>query len=97
MERKSGMCLHDIIAEELTEKKSLAALIYLICNGRELEFEFEGKKYFISCHKSKKYVSIWNELNEQSFNSIDELIENATIKNSPFLSIWEKSIIHTLF
>ena len=48
MARKSGMCLHDIIAEELTEKKSLAALIYLICHGRELEFEFEGKKYFIS-------------------------------------------------
>ena len=47
----SGMCLHDIISKELTEKKSLAALIYLICHGRELEFE--GREYFISCHKSK--------------------------------------------
>ena len=36
------MCLHDIVAEELTDKKSLAALIYLICHGRELEFEIEG-------------------------------------------------------
>lgn len=47
------MCLHDIIAEELTDKKSLAALIYLICHGRELEFEIEGKEYFISCDKSQ--------------------------------------------
>ena len=91
------MCLHDIIVEELTEKKSLAALIYLICHGRELEFEIEGKEYFISCDKSKKYVSLWNNQNVQSFNSVDELIENATIENSSFLSLWEKSTIQTLF
>ncbi len=91
------MCLHDIIVEELIEKKSLAALIYLICHGRELECEIEGKEYFISCDKSEKYVSLWNNQNEQSFYSVDELIENATIGNSSFLSIWEKSTIKTLF
>ncbi len=90
------MCLHDIIVEELTEKKSLASLIYLICHGRELEFEIEGKEYFISCDKSKKYVSLWNNQNEQSFNSVDELIENATIEKSSFFSLWEKSTIQTL-
>ena len=84
------MCLHDIVAEELTDKKSLAALIYLICHGRELEFEIEGKEYFISCDKSQKYVSLWNNQNEQSFDSVDELIENALIENRAFLSIWEK-------
>lgn len=83
------MCLHDIVAEELTDKKSLAALIYLICHGRELEFEIEGKEYFISCDKSQKYVSLWNNQNEQSFDSVDELIENALIENRAFLSIWE--------
>lgn len=91
------MCLHEIIAEELIEKKSIAALIYLICHGRELEFEIEGKEYFISCDNSKKYVSLWHNQDEQSFNSVDELIENATIENSSFLSLWEKSIIQTLF
>ena len=39
------MCLHDIIVNELTEKKSLPALIYLICHWRELELEIEGKEY----------------------------------------------------
>lgn len=86
------MCLHDIVAEELTDKKSLAALIYLICHGRELEFEIEGKEYFISCDKSQKYVSLWNNQNEQSFDSVDELIENALIENRAFLSIWEKRL-----
>jgi hypothetical protein len=91
------MCLHGIIAEELLEKKSLAALIYLISHGRELEFEINGKKYFISCDKAKKYVSLWNEQNEQSFNSVEELIENATIENRSFLFLWEKATLQYLF
>jgi hypothetical protein len=91
------MCLHDIIVEELTDKKSLAALIYLVSHGRELEFEIDGKEYFISCDKAKKYVSLWNNQNEQSFTSIEELIGNSTIENSSFLLLWEKATIQTLF
>ncbi len=91
------MCLHDRIVKELVERKSLAALIYLISHGRELEFTIEGKEYFISCNKSKKYVSLWNNQNEQSFNSIDELIENVMIENNTFLSVWERTKIQTLF
>lgn len=91
------MGLHDIIANELTEKKSLAALIYLISEGRELEFEAEGRGYFISRHKSKKYVSLWDNHSEQSFDSVEELIENAAIENASFLSMWEKAAIQTLF
>lgn len=52
--------LHDIIAYELLEKKSLSALIYLIDRGREVEFELNKKTYFISCSGSNKYVSLWN-------------------------------------
>lgn len=55
---KELMTLHDIIVEELIVNKSLAALIYLICQGRELEFAVEGKVYFISCDKSKKFDRI---------------------------------------
>ena len=91
------MCLHDIIAGELTEQKSLAALIYSICHGRELEFLFDGKEYFVSCDNSEKYVSLWDNHSEQSFNSVDELIENATIENNTFISVWEKAKIQTLF
>lgn len=91
------MRLHDIIVEELIEKKSLAALIYLISCGRELEFKVEGKEYFISCDNSKKYVSLWKNKSEQSFDSLSELIENATIENHTFLSIWDQVEIRTLF
>lgn len=91
------MELHDVIVRELTEKKSLASLIDLISQGRELEFEVEGKAYFISCDRSEKYVSLWNNQNEQSFHSMDDLIENAMIEHKPFLSVWEKAEIQTLF
>ena len=91
------MNLHDIIVEELTKKKSLAALIYLIDSGRELEFEVNEKAYFISCDNAEKYVSLWENELEQSFDSVCELIENATIDNHKFLFVWDNAEIKTLF
>ena len=91
------MCLYDVIVEELIEKKSLAALIYLIDCGRDLEFTFEGEEYFISRDNSPKYVSLWQGENEQSFDSVSNLIENATIGNRPLLSVWNLVEIQTLF
>ena len=91
------MCLHDRIVGELIEKRSLAALIFLLDRGRELEIEVNGKEYFISCDNAEKYVSIWQGKSEQSFDSVCELIENAKIENQPFLSLWEKVRIKTLF
>lgn len=91
------MCLHELIVDEFERSKSLSALIYLIDNGRELEFSLYGKKYFISCDKSQKYVSLWDNQNEQSFNSVEELIENAVISNSALLSVWPEIQIETIF
>ena len=75
------MHIHDLIVNELFNQKSIAALIFLIDCGRELEFKIKGKEYFISCDNSKKYVSLWENKNEQSFDSVLELIKNATIEN----------------
>jgi hypothetical protein len=61
-----------------------------------LGFGIDGKEYFISCDKAKKYVSLWNNQNEQSFNSVEELIENATIENRSFFFLWEKAALQTL-
>ncbi|MBQ8057878.1 MAG: hypothetical protein IJ275_06055 [Ruminococcus sp.] len=82
------MSVHDLIVAELFETKSLAALIFLIDCGRELEFKVDGKEYFISCSNAEKYVSLWTNQNEQSFDSVYELIENATIDNTGFLVAW---------
>ena len=84
------MDIHDSIVNELFNKKSLAALIFLIDCGRELEFKMNGKEYFISRDSSKKYVSLWENKNEQSFESVLELIENATIENICFFAAWEQ-------
>lgn len=93
----SRLLVHDMIVQELLNKKSLAALIYLIDCGRELEFKLKGKIYFISCNDSQKYVSLWENENEQSFDSVPALIENATIENHSLLSLWEQAEMKTLF
>lgn len=91
------MDLHDLIVKELEQTKSLAALIYLIDHGRELEFSLYGKEYFISRDKSRKYVSFWENQNEQSFDSMEELIGSAVIANSPFISVWPEIQIGIIF
>ncbi len=91
------MHIHDLIIAEFERTKSLAALIYLIERGRELEFSFNGEVYFLSCDKSRKYVSLWNDQSEQSFNSMEELIENAIISNSTLLSVLPEIQIETIF
>ena len=55
------MCLHDLIVKEFEQTKSLSALIYLIEHGREIEFLFEGRKYFLSHSNSQKKVSLWKK------------------------------------
>ncbi len=89
--------LHQYLQDELLNNKSLGALIYLIEQGRELEFSYNDIEYFISCAESKKYVSLWNGENEKSFDSIKELIEKGTIDGKAFLDVWSKVEIETLF
>ena len=91
------MTVYSLIVDELFKTKSLAALVYLINNGRELEFLFDGKECFISKSGSKKYVSLWVEGVEQSFNSVEQLIANAVIDEKSFLFIWDEIEIQYLF
>ncbi len=82
------MCLHDLIVKEFERTNSLSALIYLIEHGREIEFLFEGRGYFLSRSNSQKSVSLWSSQGqeEQCFDNIEELIEKATMLNGAALS-----------
>lgn len=91
------MHILDLIESELFNEKSLAALIFLIDFGRELEFKLNGKECFISCSGSRNHVSLWENKNEQSFDSVLELIENATIENMCFLTAWEQAELKYLY
>ena len=91
------MDIHDLIADDLLNKRSIAALIFLIDCGRELEFTVNGNKCFISCDNSPKYVSLLVNENEQSFDSVYELIENAAIGDESFLVAWEQAELKCLF
>lgn len=81
------MSLHDLIVREFERTKSISALIYLIEHGREIEFSFEGKEYFLSRSNSEKGVSLWSGggQKEQSFNNVEELIEKAEMINGTVL------------
>ena len=59
------MNMHDKMAKELFDNKSLKALSYLIEHGRELEFEYDKKICFLSKDNSSGFVSIWVEKKEQ--------------------------------
>ena len=89
--------IHDRIAAELLKDKSLAALIWLIQRGRELEFQVEDRTFFLSPHNALKYVSLWEGQQEQSFDSVEELAKNAIVCGEPFLAAWEKASLTTLF
>ena len=90
------MGVHERIVKELFETKSLAALIFLVEQGRELEFKVHGKECFISRHESKQNVSLWIAKDEQSFDSIPELIEKASIGDMDFLTAWEQAELEYL-
>ena len=91
------MGVHDLIVKELFETKSLAALIFLVDQGRELEFKVNGKECFISRHGAKQYVSLWVDKNEQSFGSVPELVENAKIENMCFFTAWEQAELEYVY
>ena len=88
---------HTLMVKELFETKSLAALTFLINSGREVEFKVHGKECFISRHESKQNVSLWIAKDEQSFDSVPELIEKASIGDMDFLTAWEQAELAYLF
>lgn len=91
------MELHDLIVQELETTKSLAALLYLVERGWEVEFTVGGRGYFLSIHKSQGTVSLWNKGSEQSFDSMEQLLENAVLGCEPFLTAWKDAKIETIF
>lgn len=89
--------LHDQISAELYKKKSLAALIWLINKGRELELTYLSEKYFLSQSGSRRYVSLWHGEKEQAFENMDDLIEHAVIGKLYFIDAWPNIILEYLY
>ncbi len=87
----------DRMERELSQHRSAAALQYLIECGRELEFEAGGRSCFLSRYETAKSVSLWVDGKEQSFSSMEELMENARIGDAAFAEAWSSSRLITLF
>lgn len=88
---------HDLAAQDLYESKSLDALAFLLEQGRELEFSFRGKSYFLSLFHSEKHVSLWCGGSQQSFDSMAQLFAHAALDGVPFRIAWEEAQLDYLF
>ncbi len=89
--------LHDYIADELCNNKSLGALIYLLEKGREFEFSYQGTICFISRSETQKEVSLWVNKKEYAFDNIDELAETKIFEDKSLLDIWNEIEVEYLF
>ncbi len=89
--------LHDYLADELCNNKSLGALTYLLEKGREFEFTHKGVICFISRSETQKEVSIWIDKKEYAFDNIEQLAESKIFEKKTLLEIWDEIEIETLF
>ncbi|MBQ8397447.1 MAG: hypothetical protein IJX53_04505 [Clostridia bacterium] len=92
-----NIALHDHIQKELLTHHSLAAALWLIDAGRELEFACDGHTGFISASGSSHTVSLWQDDVEQAFDSAEALFADADFAGSSLLALWEYLEIITLF
>ena len=89
--------VHDLIVNELFTYKSVAAFIYLINAGREIEIKYNDIFAFISKDGSKKQCSIWIDKMEQAFETVEELLNQAVIQDRRIIDIWEQIEFNTLY
>lgn len=89
--------IHGKMQKELLENKSVAAFLFLIPQGRELELSYNGTGAFVSMDSSKSAVSLWCANEEQAFEGIEELLGNAVIDGRRLIEIWDEITLDTLF
>ena len=89
--------MHDLIVDELYDKKSIAAFIWLISHGRELEMSYEGQSFFITSDGSKDKVSMWIDKKEYSFISVEDMLQLGEIMEHKLIDIWNDIKLGTLF
>ncbi|MBE7012401.1 MAG: hypothetical protein E7415_06985 [Ruminococcaceae bacterium] len=92
-----GWMLHQHMEDELLNDRSLGALVYLIQQGREFEFFYNGILCFISCSESDKEVSLWIDKTEYAFDNVTQLIEYKAFEDKSLLEIWNDVVFETLF
>ena len=91
------MDIHDYIADELFRIKSVAACIYLLERGRELEFTYNNKEYFMSGDGSAKSYSLWLGKEEQAFDSMEALLPEADIETKKLYQVWADIKLEMLY
>jgi len=88
--------LYDMIRDELWEKHSISALLFLLDGGRELNFLYKEKPYGIFRDNKKWFLSGEN-INEQQFDDAWSLLNNGVIEEKYIFELWNHIEIQILF
>jgi hypothetical protein len=88
--------LYEMIVNELNNK-SIAALLFLLDNGRELSFEYNNTRYAITWNGEKLYLDNENHNDLQKFDDTWNFIENALLQEKTFIEVWEDIKLINLF
>jgi len=92
----SGFKLHDLIVAELINKRSIAALVFLIDAGRELEFSFGGTDFFISKDTKGHGIELAQGNHAEHFEDMHKLICCSTLVSVPFIDAWPNVSLNCL-
>lgn len=65
--------------------------------GHELDFFYEGQKYSISANESGWFLTRYNDQTDQSFETYDDLLQNATIDSKHLKEIWDQIVIDYIY
>jgi len=88
--------LYDMIRNELWEKHSISALLYLLNGGRELEFVFSKRTGSITWIEKKIYLYV-EEMDNQIFDTPWDMISKGKIDGKSFFELWNEIEIKVLF
>ena len=88
--------LYELLLKEFWEKHSLAALLYLLDGGREINFTYKGYECGIFRDYGKIYFD-GKQIEEQTFSTAFDVLANAKIEGKLFCDIWEDIEIDALF
>ena len=88
--------LYDMIREELWDKHSISALLFLFDGGRELNFLYKNHPFGIFRHE-KKWILSGETIDDQEFVTPWDLISKGQIDGEKFFAIWNEIEIKVLF
>ena len=81
------MNFHTVLSDELLEKNSIGAFVWLIDHGREIEFKYKEQEYFVTTEDED--IVLWHDYKKQSFSCMEEMFEEVRLCDEDIYEVWD--------